>query len=42
MTFDEVNAMIDQPMEHDIQRGIDYCIIFYDIALILSIYLLIR
>jgi len=22
MTFDEVNTRIDQPMEHDIQRGI--------------------
>jgi hypothetical protein len=22
MTFDDVNTMIDQPMEHDIHRGI--------------------
>ena len=42
MTFDEVNTMIDQPMEHEIQRDIDYWIIFYDITLILSIYILIR
>ena len=24
MTFDEVNSRIDQPMEHDIHRGIRY------------------
>jgi hypothetical protein len=28
MTIDDVNTMIDQPMEHDIQRDIDYCIYF--------------
>lgn len=35
MTFDEVNTRIDQPMEHDIHRGIrngkSLTVLLYDI-----------